>query len=86
MGVLNGKAINKPVPVYPLEARNVQGEVRVKVVIDESGKVIWAQAVSGPEPLRAAAVAAARRTTFLPTTVQGKAEKVMGFLTYKFTH
>ncbi|MFL6209822.1 MAG: TonB family protein [Pyrinomonadaceae bacterium] len=85
-GILNGKAINKPVPVYPLEARNVQGEVRVKVVIDESGKVMWAQAVSGPEPLRAAAVAAARRTTFLPTTVQGKPEKVTGFLLYKFTH
>lgn len=85
-GILNGKAVSMPVPNYPPEARKVHGEVRVKVVIDESGRVMWARAIEGPEPLRAAAEDAARRTTFQPTVVSGKPERVMGFLIYKFAH
>jgi TonB family protein len=85
-GILNGKAVGKPLPAYPAEARaaGASGEVRVQVVVDEAGKVIWAKAAEGHELLRGVAEDAARRATFQPMTVQGKPEKVMGFLIYKF--
>ena len=86
-GVLNGRAINRPLPAYPPDAKaaGASGEVRVKTIFDETGKVIWAKAVSGPQLLHTAAEDAARRTTFQPVLVEGKPEKVMGFLIYKFT-
>jgi TonB family protein len=85
-GILNGKALNRLVPRYPAEARaaGASGEVKVKIVVDELGKVIWARAIEGHELLRAAAEDAARRTSFTPTTVEGRPERVMGFLIYRF--
>jgi TonB family protein len=83
-GVLDGRAIDKPTPARPREAGEAQGQVVVKVVFDEAGKVIWAKATSGHQLLRAAAEDAARRATFAPTTVQGKPVKVSGSLLYKF--
>ena len=85
-GILNGKAISLPKPAYPPAARAVkaEGTVSVKVVIDESGYVISAEAVSGHPLLRAAAVAAAREAQFAPTLINGVAVKVSGVLTYNF--
>jgi TonB family protein len=87
-GILNGRALVMHTPVYPpvAKAAGVSGEVSVRVVYDESGKVIWARAVSGHEYLRAAAEDAARQTTFPPMTLQGKPVKVSGALLYKFSH
>lgn len=44
-GVLNGKAISLPKPVYSEEARaaKIQGTVRIEVLIDEQGNVISAE-------------------------------------------
>jgi protein TonB len=61
-----------------------EGTVSVKIVIDESGNVISAEAVSGHPLLRAAAVAAAREAQFAPTVYNGSAVKVSGVLTYNF--
>lgn len=85
-GILNGRAITMPLPKYPADARaaGASGEVGVRVVFDESGKVIWAKAVSGHQLLRAAAENAARRTTFRPVTLSGQPMKVSGVLLYKF--
>lgn len=85
-GVLNSKATSLPKPVYPEEAKRlrVSGRVTVRVVIDENGKVISAQAIDGPAPLRANAEAAARQATFAPTTQDGITVKVTGTLTYDF--
>jgi TonB family protein len=83
-GILNGRAINKPIPVYPPEAREATGTVTVRVVFDESGRVIWAKAISGHQLLRTAAEDAARRTTFRPVTLSGQPMKVSGVLLYKF--
>lgn len=85
-GILNGKALAKVMPTYPAEARaaGAHGEVRVKIYVDEAGKVIWAKAVSGHQLLHAAAEEAARKTTFPPMTIEGKPEKVMGTLLYRF--
>lgn len=85
-GVLNSKAISLPKPVFPAEAKRVKasGRVTVRVVVDENGKVISAQATDGPLPLREAAEAAARQATFEPTTKDGITVKVAGVLTYDF--
>jgi protein TonB len=85
-GILNGKAVSKPMPAYPPEAKaaGVQGTVVVRIVIDEGGGVIEASAVSGPELLREAAVAAARRARFSPTLLSGQPVKVTGHVTYNF--
>jgi len=85
-GTLNAKAVSLPKPVYTEEARRVkaQGEVKVRVVVDENGKVISALAIDGPLPLRAAAEEAARQATFTPTTQNGITVKVTGILTYNF--
>ncbi len=85
-GILNERAIDLPKPVYPPEAKRVRaaGQVQVKVLVDETGKVISAQAMFGPESLRAAAVEAAKRARFKPTIQDGVAVKVYGVITYDF--
>ena len=86
-GVLNGKALSLPVPVYPQFAMRSRtaGKVEVEVIVDETGKVISAQAFSGPTPLRDAAVEAAKRARFSPTKLSGVAVKISGIINYNFT-
>jgi len=86
-GMLNSKALSLPDPKYPAQAKSVHafGEVQVKVVVDETGKVISAEAMFGPESLRQAAVDAAKLARFKPTVVDGITVKVAGILTYNFT-
>ncbi len=85
-GVLNGTAVNLPAPLYPETARRlrVAGLVTVEVVVDETGKVIAAQATSGPASLRDVAVQAAMRARFSPTKLSGQPVKVAGSINYKF--
>jgi periplasmic protein TonB len=85
-GVLNGKATSLPKPPYPPAARAVRaaGAVSVQVLIDESGNVVSASAVSGHPLLRAAAVQAARSARFSPTQLSGQPVKVSGVITYNF--
>jgi len=88
-GVLNGKAISLPVPEYPAAARSdhASGQVRVQVLIDETGRVIQARAVnvSGTHgALITAAENAARRARFTPTLLSGMPVKVNGVIIYNF--
>lgn len=85
-GVLNGTAISLPMPSYPETAKRMRtsGIVTVEVVVDENGKVISAQATSGPSILKDAAVHAALRARFSPTTLSGQPVKVSGLINYKF--
>jgi TonB family protein len=85
-GILNSQAIDLPKPAYPAEAKkdHVTGQVQVKVIVDETGKVIFAEAESGPEPLRAAAVEAAKRARFKPLVVDTERRKFFGILTFDF--
>ena len=86
-GVLNGKAISLPKPVYPAiaKAAKASGTVIVQVLIDENGNVLTAWALSGHPLLQAAAVAAARSAKFTPTKLSGKPVKVQGTISYTFT-
>lgn len=85
-GMLNAKAISLPRPPYPPAARAVRasGSVSVQVLIDESGNVVSATAVSGHPLLRAAAASAARGAKFSPTLLSGQPVKVSGVITYNF--
>lgn len=85
-GVLNGKALSLPRPVYPSAARNAgaSGKVVVEVTINEEGKVIEARAVSGHPMLQQAAVQAARLAKFSPATISGQPVKVTGTISYTF--
>ena len=85
-GVLNGKAKSLPTPAYPPAARAVRasGSVSVQILVDETGKVVTASAVSGHPLLRSAAEQAAWQTNFEPTLLSGRPVKVSGVLTIKF--
>ncbi len=69
-GVLNGRALSLPTPVYPDVARRMrtEGVVQVEVVVDENG-----------------AVKAASLAHFSPTKLSGLPVKVTGLINYNFT-
>lgn len=81
-----GKATYLPKPVYSAAAKSVgaQGSVSVQILVDETGKVISAKAASGNPLLRSAAVEAAWKAKFNPTTLSGVPVKVTGIITYNF--
>ena len=85
-GVLNGTAVLLPPPVYPEAAKRMrtQGVVTVDVILDETGKVVAANASAGPTILRDAAVQAALKAKFSPTKLSGQPVKVSGVINYKF--
>jgi TonB family protein len=85
-GIMNDKAKNFVKPKYPSEAGDATGQVTIQVVVDETGKVIWAKPVSGHPLLQKAAEEAAWQTTFKPTILSGKPVKVTGILLYDFVH
>jgi TonB family protein len=85
-GNLNARAISLPQPPYPPAARAVRagGMVAVRVLIDERGNVIAAEAIRGHPLLRASAVGAARAARFAPVTIGGEPVRMRGVLTYNF--
>jgi len=84
--VLNSKALSLPRPNYPPMARQirVQGTVAVQVLIDETGKVVTAKAVSGHPLLIPESVKAAMQAKFSPTMIGEQPVKVSGVITYNF--
>jgi len=84
--VLNGKATSKPVPPYPrkaLEGR-IYGVTAVKIVVDETGKVVKAKAICGHHLLTGASEEAVLKAQFTPTLLDGQPVKVNGVMTYNF--
>jgi TonB family protein len=86
VGMVTGRAVRLPKPAYPAAARaeRASGTVSVRVLIDESGDVFTVEALSGHGLLRPAALAAACAGKFSPTTIDGKAVRVTGVVTYNF--
>ena len=85
-GVLRSRAISLPVPNYPQMARQIhlQGSVIVQVLIDEGGKVVSAEIVSGHQLFIPEAKRAAMQARFSPTLLGDKPVKVSGLITYNF--
>ena len=86
LNVLNGRAVKLVKPSYPANARksHASGTVVVKVLIDEEGKVIAANAISGHNLLWAVCVEAAKNSLFSPTLLGDKPVKVTGVIQYNF--
>lgn len=80
------RVISKPAPVYPSTAVavKVSGTVEVWVMVDETGRVGFARALSGNPLLQEAAVDAAYQARFAPALLDGLPVKVSGFLDYNF--
>ena len=66
-------------------AAGAQGAVVVEVTVSESGKVIEARAVSGPELLREPTVQAAKQWEFSPADSPAKGILVFSFATATYT-
>jgi TonB family protein len=84
--IISSKAIYKPVPIYPIIAKQARaaGVVTVEILVDEQGRVISAQATGGPPLLREAARLAALQARFTPTQLNGQPVKVSGVINYNF--
>lgn len=85
-GMLNARATSLPKPAYPkvAKAAGASGTVIVQVIVDETGKVTSATAISGHPLLRQSAVQAAYQARFTPMKLSGKAVKVFGTISYNF--
>jgi tetratricopeptide (TPR) repeat protein len=85
--ILNGRALTLPKPEYSAAARSrgEEGMVVVKVVIDETGKVISAVDMCyGPPGISYASVKSALSARFAPTRLSGMPVRVYGFIYYNF--
>ena len=85
-GILNGKAVSKPAPEYPAiaKAARAQGTVSVQIIVDEEGRVLSANAVSGHPLLRQSAIAAVRQWRFSSTLLSGQPVKVTGVVVVNY--
>ena len=81
-----GKAISKPRPPFPEEAKEARasGQVRVDVVTDERGRVVWAKAATGHPLLQGVSQKAACRARYSPTLISGRPVKTETSITYNF--
>jgi TonB family protein len=84
--VVAAEATSRAQPSYPRAASlaGVSGSVAIQVSINERGSVIDARAVSGPPLLRDAAVNAARRWRFTPSTIGGVPVKATKTIVFNF--
>jgi protein TonB len=78
--------VSLPRPDYPSAAKSVgaQGRVVIELMIDETGKVVKARAISGHPLLQKAAVAAALQARFSPTMLSGEPVSIIGTISYTF--
>jgi TonB family protein len=84
--VLNGEARLLPKPNYPPLARQIrlQGSVNVQVLIDETGRVVSAKAMSGHPLLVPEAQRAAMMARFSPTIIGEQPVRISGVIIYNF--
>jgi TonB family protein len=83
----HGCATNIVLPYYSPEAKRlrISGQVKVETIVDESGKVIFAQTVKGQPFLSQAAEQAAYRSSYTPKKTCGdKPIKFRWTITYNF--
>jgi len=86
-GELTGKAVQlaeAQCPVFENDSRpaNAAHTVNVHIKLDKTGKIYWARAEGGDEPLRRAATEAAIKSTFSPEKLRGR--ETEGTITYTF--
>ncbi len=80
---LEGKALSLPIAECPLNGQEaIPGTVTVRVTINRSGHVTEARASGGDWLLRNAASEAAKKSTFAPEKLRGRATE--GTISYTF--
>ena len=90
VGIVNNKALFIPKPQianlnHPRHFQIKEEQiVTVQIIIDESGKVVRAKAISGHPLLRGACENSARQATFTPSFINGPPIKIKALLVYKF--
>ena len=86
LGVITGKAISLPKPVYSEIAKRmrIEGVVRVQVLVDLDGRVVSATVMNGSPYLRAEAQKAAMQARFSPTLLNNQPVKISGVIIYNF--
>lgn len=86
-GVMLGRFEHKVMPVYPDEAmlKGIQGDVWFSVAVDETGKIVSAQAMGGDPLLIAASKEALEKSRFYPYVVNGTPVSVEAKLGFHFT-
>jgi TonB family protein len=85
-GLLNGKEVTLITPEYPDKAKSagVSGKVTVAILVNKKGLVVSARVLNGEPLLWNAALAAARKTKFVPEKLAGEGSKISGTITYNF--
>jgi TonB family protein len=85
-GVCRREAIKVAQPIYPPEAlkERIKGDVFVEIIINESGNVESARALSGPDALKDVALEAAKKWKFRVSRINGKRRKVAYVLSFSF--
>jgi TonB family protein len=82
---IRDRAIFKVMPVYHWTGSvRPQGDVVVRVIIDEDGTVDEAECIKGHTPLKELAEEAARQWKFEPVLVNGQPVEVESVLTFRF--
>ncbi len=86
IGSLQSLIVKLASPSYPAVQRSigVEGIVIVRVILDEKGKVISAEAIDGPQALYSYCEIAAKRSKFKPHKVDDLAVRVTGIINYSF--
>lgn len=87
VGVINAQAIEIPKPKYPLKAREkkISGEVKAEVLVDKTGKVIWARVNNGHPLFQNSVKKVVCQSTFKPATISGNPYAVNGLIIYRFS-
>lgn len=86
-GCVGGKLINQPTLCYPrlAKAARISGWVKMKIVVDRRGKVVWARAQNNAHSLLlAAATQEALERRYEPFVCNGRPVKAVVYINYKF--
>jgi protein TonB len=77
--IQQSRIITNPSPVYPVLAKRsrLEGAVKVRITIDETGKVANVESLSGNALLADAALEAVRKWRYKPAVVEGSAVEVV---------
>jgi protein TonB len=77
-GVANAMLVTKVIPDYPIVAKqsHLQGTIIVAALIGKDGRIADLQVITGPTPLREAALDAVKQWVYWPYFVDGEAVQV----------
>jgi periplasmic protein TonB len=85
-GLLSSNIVKFQMPEYPKVARkqNLQGDVLVRIVISDKGKIEKAAALNGPPYLRSSVEKAVRHWRYTPYMENGQPVEVQTWVTFHF--